>query len=140
MLAFDRFILNTTVTLPNAINVTLPAEDLEMPMAHHYSFTFEQQLSSSLTVSAAYVGTLGRHLLRFTTPNLGSSLTVAPTGLSNFCAPRSLCVVGTVLIPARPMDRPRSGGGTDSLGALNRFETTGSSRPPEPVFGGGSRA
>ena len=126
-LAFDRFIANTTVTLPNAINVTLPAEDLEMPMAHHYSFTFEQQLSSSLTVSAAYVGTLGRHLLRFTTPNLGSSLTVAPTGLSNFCAPRSLCVVGTVLIPARPMDRPRPGGGTDSLGALNRFETTGSS-------------
>jgi hypothetical protein len=126
-LSFNGFISNTTFSFPNAINVTLPAEDLEMPMAHHYSFTFEQQLSRSMTVSAAYVGTSGRHLLRFTTPNLGSSLTVAPTGYSSLCSAPSLCVVGTVLIPSRPMDRPRPGGGTDSLGALNRFETTASS-------------
>ena len=129
-LTFDQFIRNATFALPNAINVTLPAEDLEMPMAQHYSFTFEQQLTRTLTISAAYVGTLGRHLLRFTTPNLGSSLTIAPTGLSTAtpgCAAPLVCAQGTVLIPVRPMDRPRAGGGTDSLGALNVFQTTASS-------------
>lgn len=77
---FADFLFGQTFLFPNAINVTLPAEKLEMPMAHHYSFTFEQQLSPNLAFSVGYVGTSGRHLLRFTTPNLGSSLTIAPTG------------------------------------------------------------
>src|SRR5215470_1095988 len=47
---------------PPAFGLTLPARRLETPEAMHYSFAFEQQLRSSLSVSAAYVGTQGRHL------------------------------------------------------------------------------
>ncbi len=31
----------------NSINVTLPSEKMEMPMAHHYAFIIEQQLSKT---------------------------------------------------------------------------------------------
>ncbi|MGB7923189.1 MAG: carboxypeptidase-like regulatory domain-containing protein [Pyrinomonadaceae bacterium] len=57
---------------------TLPRRTLETPMAHHFSVTFEQQLSRDLVASAAYVGTRGRNLLRFTTPNLGPNFLVVP--------------------------------------------------------------
>jgi hypothetical protein len=57
---------------------TLPTRELETPTAYHYSFTFEQQLSSNLVASASYVGTQGRHLLRQTTPNLGSNAILFP--------------------------------------------------------------
>lgn len=50
---------------------TLPERVLDMPMAHQYSVSFEQQVSRNMVFSAAYVGTMGRNLLRFTTPNLG---------------------------------------------------------------------
>jgi len=56
---------------PGSFQTTLPARQLEYPVAQHYSFTFEQQLNRSMVVSAAYIGTQGRHLLRATTPNLG---------------------------------------------------------------------
>ncbi|MCY7375557.1 MAG: TonB-dependent receptor [Pyrinomonadaceae bacterium] len=71
---------------PNAINATLPSANLKMPMAHHYSFVYEQQLNSHYTVSIGYIGTSAENLLRFTTPNLGPSLTVAPTGQQIFPA------------------------------------------------------
>ncbi|HKR11872.1 MAG TPA: carboxypeptidase regulatory-like domain-containing protein [Pyrinomonadaceae bacterium] len=58
--------------------LTLPERDLETPMAHQYSASFEQQLSNGLVVSAAYVGTLGRKLLRPTTPNLGPNVILIP--------------------------------------------------------------
>ncbi len=61
---------------------TLPARELSTPMAHHYSLTVEQQLARNLYVSAAYVGTMGRNLLRLTTPNLGPNLNM----LSSFNA------------------------------------------------------
>ncbi|MFN2511842.1 MAG: carboxypeptidase regulatory-like domain-containing protein [Pyrinomonadaceae bacterium] len=104
---------------PSALGATLPARRLEMPMAHHYNFTFEQQLSPSLVVSAAYVGTQGRHLLRFTTPNLGSSSTVAPSSFTPFSDARVPLFMGRTSSPARPVR---------GLGAVNRFETTASSR------------
>jgi hypothetical protein len=125
--SFADILSVSTLLFPNSINVTLPAEKLEMPMAHHYSFTFEQQLNTNLSVSVGYVGTSGRHLLRFTTPNLGSSSTVIPTGLVSDQFVRDLRVVGTVLTPRRPFDRITADGFVESLGAVNQFETTASS-------------
>ena len=94
-------------------------------MAHHYSFTFEQQLGSNLVASAAYVGTQGRHLLRFTTPNLGPSSTVVPTSLNVFRVAifqdqfNRPVFFGRIMSPARPVS---------GIGAINMFETTASSR------------
>ena len=105
---------------PSAVGATLPARRLETPMAHHFTFTFEQQLGHDLVVSAAYVGTVGRHLLRFTTPNLGPASTLVPGTFDvfqeRFAVPQ---VFGRVRSPARPV------GG---LGAINQFETTARSR------------
>jgi hypothetical protein len=62
----------------NGFAFTIPQQQLETPMAHHYSVSFEQQIGRNLIASAAYAGTLGRHLLRFTTPNLGRNSFIAP--------------------------------------------------------------
>lgn len=64
----------------NAVAVTLPDRTLKTPMAHQYAVSFEQQLSRNLVLSAAYVGTQGRNLLRLTTPNLGSNAILLPLG------------------------------------------------------------
>jgi len=107
-------------TFPNAFGITIPSRRLQMPMAHHYAFIVDQQLSTDMSISGAYVGTLGRHLLRFTSPNLGPSLTIVPTSFSvfqeQFPVPE---VIGRVRTPLRAV------GG---IGAINRFETTASSR------------
>jgi hypothetical protein len=121
----SQFVQAFTTNFPNAINVTLPARELEMPSAHHYSASVEQQINRNLTVSAAYVGTTGKNLLRFSTPNLGSSLTVAPTmfTVTPFTTPQGTLrlsdTFGTTFIPQRPVA---------GLGAVNQFETTASSR------------
>ncbi len=104
---------------PNAINATLPARQLDMPMAHHYSFIFEQQLNKNLTASIGYVGTTGRNLLRFTTPNLGAGSTVAPTSLTVDGATNAPLVSGVVFNIARR---------ENTIGAVNQFETTAGSR------------
>jgi hypothetical protein len=104
---------------PGAISPTLPARRLEMPSAQHYAFTVEQQLSMDLVFSAAYVGTSGSHLLRFTTPNLGPALNLVPTDLINAGIPNVPIFLGRVSSPARPVA---------GLGGLSRFETIGSSR------------
>ena len=58
----------------SAFGATLPTRQLDTPMSHQYFAGIEQQLGSSNTfLSVAYVGTTGRDLLRFTTPNLGSN-------------------------------------------------------------------
>ena len=76
--------------------LTLPERNLQTPMAHQYGVTVEQQISKSLVLSAAYVGTLGRNLLRITTPNLGPNVILVPTSVNsgplcsppiNFCEP-----------------------------------------------------
>ncbi len=56
---------------PNAVTVTLPERTIKTPSAEQFSVTFEQQLTSGLAMSAAYVGTRGHNLLRASTPNLG---------------------------------------------------------------------
>lgn len=116
---FEDLLLDLLFGFPGAITATLPARNLDMPMAHHYSFAFEQQLNRNFTVSAAYVGTKGKKLLRFTTPNNGPSLTVAPTSIiadqtiAQF--PRTRAVV---FAPNRA---------EPTIGAVNVFETAASS-------------
>lgn len=114
----------------NSVNVTLPTQNLDMPMAHHYSFTFEQQLSGNFTFFAGYVGTSGRKLLRFTTPNLGSSLTVIPMNIRSLVsfAPNIPLATGDLFIPRRPLDTGNPNTIFETLGAVNQFETTASSR------------
>jgi hypothetical protein len=127
-ISFAEFIQGVTALTPNGINVTLPSEKLDMPLAHQFSFTFEQQLSPHYVVSVAYVGTRGRNLLRFTTPNLGSSLTVVPTNIGSRPGnPNVPLVNGVVYIPQRPFDRMGPMGDLQTLGAVNQFETTASS-------------
>jgi len=58
-------------SFPNSLSITLPARKLDIPSSEQYSLTFEQQLTSNMTISAAYIGTRGHNLLRVSTPNLG---------------------------------------------------------------------
>jgi hypothetical protein len=69
------------VEFPNALSVTLPARQIENAMAHQYSFTWEQELTPNLILSSAYIGTLGRNLLRASTPNFGPNNVIIPFGL-----------------------------------------------------------
>jgi hypothetical protein len=108
---------------PDAITATLPARNLEMPMAHHYDFVFEQQLNSNLTFSVGYIGTRGRHLLRFTTPNNGSSLINVPVQIITPLTPAPLAQAEARGISLSP-ERPFSG---TSRNSVNIFETTASS-------------
>ena len=102
---------------PDMLGLTLPRPRLDTPMAHHYGFTFEQQLGGQVVVSAAYAGTLGRRLLRFTTPNLGLGLTLRPIVFSASGGIPELR--GLVSSPPRPFT---------GVGAVNMFETTAGSR------------
>lgn len=114
---------------------TIPAQNLSSPMAHHYDFTFEQQLRRDLVISAAYVGTVGRHLLRFTTPNLGQQAFVAPIFfMANFFSEFGIqpYFLGLSLPPGTRIAPAGNGfvGGrpTSGVGTVNEFETSASSR------------
>src|ERR1051325_1889791 len=111
---------------------TLPQRRLQMPMAHHYSFILDQQLGEGTVLSIAYVGTLGRKLLRFTTPNLGqnSYLAVESFGFQagNFL-PEPV-FFGAALPPGARVTPAGgfTGGRPDrQVGPVNIFETTASS-------------
>ncbi|HEV2799105.1 MAG TPA: carboxypeptidase regulatory-like domain-containing protein [Pyrinomonadaceae bacterium] len=119
---------------------TIPEQQLETPSAHHYTLAVEQQFGFNLAVSAAYVGTQGRNLLRFTTPNLGRNAFNAPfffpTG--NIINPQSPIPIfdpvffGFTLPPGTritPDGRGLTGGRpVENVGTVNRYETTASSR------------
>jgi hypothetical protein len=114
---------------------TIPAQHLRSPMAHHFDFTFEQQLRSDFIISAAYVGTIGRHLLRYTTPNLGQQAFVAPIFFTaNFFSEFGIqpYFLGLSLPPGSRIAPAGNGfvGGrpTSGVGTVNQFETTASSR------------
>ena len=112
------------INFPNAVGATIPSRTMQMPMAQHYSFGVEQLVNSSLALSVAYVGTHGRNLLRFSTPNLGPSSTVVPLSFSSF---QLNTLQGPFQVPeVRGMVRSpnRSIGG---LGAIYQFETSASS-------------
>ena len=88
-------------------------------MAHRYDITLEQQLTRKFVLSVAYVGTLGRNLLRFTTPNLGPASNLAPSAFDVFQEQFPIPLTsGRVLPPARPVA---------GVGAINQFETTATS-------------
>ena len=109
----------SSTTFPGAFGATLASRQMQMPVAHHYTFNIEQQLSSNTSFTAAYVGTKGRHLLRFTSPNLGPALTIVPTSFGVF---QEQFPVPEILGRVRPPPRPVSG-----IGAISRFETTAGS-------------
>jgi hypothetical protein len=116
----------------SGFGATLPTERMDTPSADHFSASFEQQFGTGLAVSVAYVGTRGRNLLRFTTPNLGPNTFVVLAGVGP--AP-GLSGQGVVLEPAffgltlAPGSRPaaeRFTGGRPfpGAGAVFQFETT----------------
>ena len=114
----------------SGFGVTLPARQLDMPMAQHYSFSFEQQLRRNLVVSASYVGTRGQRLLRFTTPNLGRNALLAPLAFSTLLNAEPM-FFGLALPPGTsisPQGNITGGRPVSSVGAVTQFETTGTSR------------
>ena len=122
------FINALTRNFPNAIGETLPTRRLLMPQALHYSLAYEQQLSDSLTISFAYVGTQGRHLLRFTTPNLGPGVNAIPLSFGvdrelNVNSPQLFGRVCTPTATGLCAGRPAA-----DIGSVSVFETSANSR------------
>lgn len=112
------------------LSFTLPAQNMPMPQSYQFSYSIEQALPKNLVVSFAYVGTRGRHLLRFATPNLGPNV-FPEIGL---LLPGPTLGVGGLNTPT-----PQIFGQTSSLGTTGRrpdvfagpitaFQTTGQSR------------
>jgi hypothetical protein len=118
-------------TFPGGFGITLPARRLETPMAQHYSVTFEQQVGRGIFLSAAYVGTQGRHLLRLTTPNLGPNVFFGTTFLdvNEFGEPvfsgfvfepgSRISPDGSAIVGGRPVN---------NAGSVNIYETSANSR------------
>lgn len=121
----------------SAIGTVLPTKKLVIPLAHQYNFTVEQQLSRDVVFSVAYVGTLGRDLLRFSTPNLGANTYLAPLafevgdgvgGNPPLNAPQ---LIGLALTPGVRIGTNGSltgGRPLNTVGSVSRFETTARSR------------
>ncbi|MFL6208694.1 MAG: carboxypeptidase regulatory-like domain-containing protein [Pyrinomonadaceae bacterium] len=132
---FSRFgTAGGTFPPESSFGFTIPAQELQTPLAHHYSVTLDQQLGRDLVVSAAYVGTRGRHLLRFSTPNLGQEAFIVPlifaaNVFSEFGA--SPVFLGLTLPPGTRISPQRNsfvgGRPVAGVGVVNRFETTAGS-------------
>ncbi|HJR05875.1 MAG TPA: carboxypeptidase-like regulatory domain-containing protein [Pyrinomonadaceae bacterium] len=123
----------------NGFGFTIPEQELKTPLAHQYTVSVEQQLGRNFVASVSYVGTSGRNLLRFTTPNLGRNAFVAPRFFSGgrvspagFPEIDTPAFFGFVLPPGTRIASDGSGftGGrpVSGIGTVNRFETTASSR------------
>ncbi len=123
-------------SLPAAsgVEVTLPARKLQMPMAHQYSFSFEQQINSNMIASASYVGTLGRKLLRFTTPNLGTNSILLPVMFDISLRGNNAFQPNFFGLAVQPGTRINAAGQftggrpEPGVGGVQIFETTASSR------------
>jgi len=121
----------------SGFGATLPSQRMDTPLAHHFNFTVDQQINNNFAVSLSYVGTRGRNLLRFTTPNLGPNSYIVPTRL-NFeqpggtIVPFSLEFFGATLPPGVQIDAAGNlritGRPAPNVGTIYRFETTASSR------------
>lgn len=119
--------INTS--FPGGFGFTLPERKLKTPSAYHYAFTFEQQLRTNLVVSVGYVGTLGRQLLRLTTPNLGPNAFLIPTSINVFNNEPN--VSGLTLGPGQrfgPNFAVLGGRPIDTAGAVNIYESSANSR------------
>ena len=53
------------------LDLILPQRELRPPYSFHYGLTVEHEFHNDFMISAAYVGTQGRGLLRLATPDLG---------------------------------------------------------------------
>jgi len=124
-LPLPTFLNSINTLFPRALGATLPSRILNTPLAHHYTFGMEQQINNSLVIAASYVGTTGRHLLRFTTPNLGPGITVAPTSLTSFIVPDGGLNLPTPIFLGRSVNPVRP---VNTIGTINRFETTANSQ------------
>lgn len=115
-------------SFPGGFGFTLPERKLRMPSAQHYALTWEQELNSNAVLSVAYVGTLGRHLLRLTTPNLGPNAFLLPTSINvvNF-QPN---VNGVALGPGQlPVGNGTAGGRpVGQAGSVAVYESSANSR------------
>jgi hypothetical protein len=109
------------------LHTVLPDNDLQMPMAYHYTVAFEREFGRSMVASVAYVGTQGRHLLRQTTPNLGEH---APLGVFDLHLTSSRPRFGG--ITAQPSQRGLDGIVVPRLspqaGAVRIYESSANSR------------
>jgi hypothetical protein len=122
-------LVNLNTSFPGGFGFTLPARKLEMPTAHHYAFTFEQQLRPNLVISVGYVGTQGRHLLRLTTPNMGPNAYLLPTRID--VARNQPNVSGFAIGPGQrisPNGAIIGGRPTPTAGAVNIYESSANSR------------
>ncbi len=131
-------------TLPGAsgVEVTLPAREQHAPGAHHYSASIEQRFGQDTILSAAYVGTLGHDLVRFSTPNLGTNAVSLLRSLGNELSgefrfqPNFFGIAvapGTRLTttadgPAGQGTRFTGGRPVPGVGGVQFFETSASSR------------
>jgi len=114
----------------SGFGVTLPARELDMPMAQHYSVTWDQQLARNFVLSIGYVGTQGRHLLRFATPNLGRNALLTPLAFSTLLGAEPN-FFGLALPPGAritPSGNIAGGRPQSTVGAVTQFETSANSR------------
>ncbi|HXQ70078.1 MAG TPA: carboxypeptidase regulatory-like domain-containing protein [Pyrinomonadaceae bacterium] len=123
-------LFSTGTTTLSGIAPTLPAKQLETPMAHHYAATVEQQLNDNMVLSAGYVGTQGRDLLRLTTPNLGPNAFIVPIFVDALSFTTDL--IGFALPPGsrfNPTTGEITGGRpVGGLGAISLYQTIATSR------------
>jgi len=122
----NRIVTGEEEPTSSIFGATLPARALNLPRAEHYTFSVEQQLSRDTVLSVAYVGTRGRNLLRFTTPNLGLNSILIPLDfrVSQEDDPEDgvqPLVFGLALAPEGGRPNPNAG-------FISRFETTARSR------------
>ena len=109
----------TSSGFPTPYGATIPERSLDIPFSHQYSVGVEKQLfqRSNTVFSIAYVGTAGRNLLRFSTPNLGRN------NIAN--------ILGLDFTDSQPDFRGRNDAparGFSNIGPIDQFETTGRSR------------
>ena len=96
---------------------TLPTRELDTPHSFQYSIGVEREIFNNTFLSAAYVGTSGRKLLRFTTPNLGTNY-VATINQYGFIGLQPV-IAGIAQDPNRRVQ---------GIGPITQFETTGNSQ------------
>jgi hypothetical protein len=124
--AINRIVTGEDNPSSSIFGATLPARTLKSPRAQHYTFSVEQTLSRDTVLSVAYVGTRGRNLLRFTTPNLGLNSILIPLDFRVSQADNpddgvQPLVFGLALAPEGGRPNPQAG-------FISRFETTARSR------------
>ncbi|MFL6209453.1 MAG: carboxypeptidase-like regulatory domain-containing protein [Pyrinomonadaceae bacterium] len=134
----NSFVRNSGIIPPiSGFGATLPAQRLDMPMAHQFSFSFDQQLGRNIALTATYAGTRARNLLRFTTPNLGPNAYQVllrlppPVGIGSSNLPPTPQFLGITLPPGSRIpttgDNLVGGRPNPNVGTIYRFETSANS-------------